>query len=237
METLRSYSAGGRFRYEFSRYGSLRLGYVYRQGQYGFVRTNAATAIHDIDVGVDYDRPLSLTRRTTIDFSTGSSVVTIPVLSLLAEDARQTETQLRIVGEVGVTHEMGRTWRLRLGYNRGVGFAEAFAQPVFADGLNASLNGFFSRRVDFSLNGGFSSGNVGLGAGGASQTSNSSFRTWNLSARSRYALGSMWALYGEYPYYSQDLGSATIVPAGVPPVLERQTIQGGLTFWLPLSRR
>ena len=36
----------------------------------------------------------------------------------------------------------------------------------------------------------------------------------------------MWALYGEYLYYSQDLGSAVIVPTGVPPVLDRQTIQG-----------
>ena len=42
VEALRSYSVGGRFRHGFSRYGSLRLGYVYRQGQYGFVRTNAA---------------------------------------------------------------------------------------------------------------------------------------------------------------------------------------------------
>ena len=80
------------------------------------------TAIHDIDVGVDYARPLSLTRRTTLDFGTGSSVVTMPTLDL-GQEAGATETQVRFVGDVGVTHEMGRTWRLRLGYNRGVGFA------------------------------------------------------------------------------------------------------------------
>ena len=133
---------------------------------------------------------------------------------------------------------MGRTWRARVGYNRGVGFAEAFAQPVFADGITGSLTGFFNRRIDFNVNGGFSSGEVGLGrTAGLSEASNSSFRTWNFSARSRYGLGSLWAVYAEYCYYSQDLGSAAIVPTGVPSVLERQTIQIGLTFWVPLLRR
>jgi hypothetical protein len=47
----------------------------------------------------------------------------------------------------------------------------------------------------------------------------------------------MWAMYGEYLYYSQDLGSAVIVPSGLPSVLDRQTIQVGLTFWVPLLRR
>jgi hypothetical protein len=237
VDTLRSYAVGGRFRHGFSRYGSLRLGYVYRQGQYGYVRTNAATTVHDIDVGVDYARPLSLTRRTTLDFSTGSSIVSMPALDLPTDDSGDSAFQVRVVGNVGLTHEMGRTWKFRLGYNRGVGFAEAFAQPVFNDAFNLSLDGFFSRKLDFSASGGFSSGEVGPDAGGSVRTSNSSFRTWHVSARSRYALGSMWALYALVGNYSQDLGSAVIVPTGVPSVFDRRTVQGGLTFWLPLLRR
>jgi hypothetical protein len=238
VASLRSYGVGGRFRQGISRYATLQLGYVYREGQYGFVRANASTTVHDIDAGVDYERALSLTRRTTLDFSTGSAIVSLPALAVSLDQVGGTELQFRLVGNVGLTHEMGRTWRARIAYNRDVGFAEAFAQPVFADAVTASLTGFFNRRIDLTVTGGFSSGEVGLGRTlRPSDASNSSFHTWNFTARSRYALGSMWAMYGEYLYYSQDLGSAVIVPSGLPSVLDRQTIQVGLTFWVPLLRR
>jgi hypothetical protein len=237
-QALRSYAVGGRFRQGLTRYASLRLGYVYRQGHYNFARGNAFVGVHDIDVGVDYARALSLTRRTTLDFGTGSTIVTIPVIDAAVDPSAITELQFRVVGNVGLTREMGRTWKLRGSYYRGVGFAEAFAQPVFSDSVNASLNGFLSRRVDLSVNGGFSRGDVGLGRTPNGQEAlNSSFKTWTFSARTRYALGAMWALYGEYLYYSQDLGSSFIVPTGVPSVVDRQTIQVGLTLWVPLLRR
>jgi len=238
VEALRSYSVGGRFSQGISRYAWLRLGYTYRQGQYGFTGTSAAVGIHDIDVGVDYNRALSLTRRTTFDLSTGSALITMPLMESPSSVASGTELQFRLVGQVGLTHEMGRTWRARVGYNRGVGFAEVFAQPVVADGVNVSLTGFAARRVDVSVNGSFSTGEIGLGRTlGTLSTSNSSFQAWNVSARTRYALGSMWAIYAEYFYYSQDLGTAVIVPSGIPSVLERQSIQVGLTLWVPLLRR
>jgi hypothetical protein len=238
VKALRSYSVGGRFRQGVSRYATLRLGYAYRQGQYGFTRTSAAVGIHDIDVGVDYNRGLSLTRRTTFDFSTGSALISMPVTELTSSGASGNELQFRLVGQVGLSHEMGRTWRARVGYNRSVGFAEAFAQPIVADGVNVSLTGFASRRVGVSLNGAFSTGESGFGRTlSSASTSNSSFQTWNVSARTRYALGSMWAVYAEYLYYSQDLGTAVIVPSGMPSVLDRQTIHVGLTLWVPLFKR
>ena len=48
----------------------------------------------------------------------------------------------------------------------------------------------------------------------------------------------MWAIYAEYFMISTNrIGTAVIVPSGVPSVLERQTIQVGLTLWVPLLRR
>ena len=141
---LRSYSVGGRFRYGLTRNGSLRLGYVYRQGRRPDRcgrgnRSGRPTVVHDIDVGLDYRRALSLTRRTSIGFSTGSTIVTVPV-----EGSTNGQLQYRVVGDVGLQHEIGRTWLARLAYNRGVGFAEAFNQPVFADGVNLSVSGFLA---------------------------------------------------------------------------------------------
>jgi hypothetical protein len=234
---LRSYSVGGRYRHGVSRYASLRLGYAFREGQYGLTPTTPTTRVHDIDVGVDYARALSVTRRTSIDFSTGSSVVTVPAIDPAGDGREVNEVQLRLVGTVGLLHEMGRSWRLRVAYNRGVGFAEAFAEPVFADGFNASLHGFFNRRTDFSTNGGFSFGDVGLRPDSGISRSGDSFRTWFFSARSQYALGSLWAVYTEYLYYSQDLGATVIVPDGIPATLHRHTMQIGLTFWVPFLGR
>ena len=237
LNGLSAYSVGGRYRYGLSRNAALRLGYIYRKGQYAYAVRDMATAIHDIDIGVDYRRALSFSRKTQLDFAVGSSLVTLPTTI----NSEIGELTYRVVGDVGVSHEIGRTWRARVAYNRGVGFAEAFVQPVFSDAVNLSVTGFFTRRIDFNANAGLAIGDVGLGATGSSSTvpgvSNESFRTWNATARVRFALNSKWAVYGEYLYYSQDFGTAAIVPDGVPPVWDRQTLQFGLTLWFPLSRR
>jgi hypothetical protein len=226
---LRSYSVGGRYRHGMTRYASLRLGYIYRKGSYGFFGDiNRPVAVHDIDVGVDYRRPLSLTRRTTVDFGAGSSIVNTPA-GVLGEPT----LQYRVMADVGLTHQMGRTWSARLAYNRGLGFAEGFAQPIFSDAVTGSLSGFFSRRVDFSASGGFSLGDAGLNTG----TTGRGFKAYSASARVRYALGSRWALFGESSYYKHDLGNVLIVAEGVPPNLDRTTVRAGLTLWFPIVRR
>jgi hypothetical protein len=225
--TLRAYSVGGRYRYGLTRYASLRLGYTYRDGDYSFLTARTSNAIHDLDVGVDYRRALSLTRRTAIDFHAGSAIVNPPMGA-----SQEQPLQYYVLGDLGLTHEMGRTWRARLAYGRGVSFVEAFAEPVLSDGVNTSLTGFFNRRTDFSVAAGMSVGKVGLGA-----EEQSPFRTWNASARVRMAVSPMWAVYAQYLYSYQDLGSAVIVPTGVPSKANRQSLGVGITLWVPLLRR
>jgi hypothetical protein len=225
---LFSYSVGGRYRRGITRYTSLRLGYVYRKADYGFVDDiNRATIVHDIDVGVDYRRPLSLTRRTTLNFAVGSSIVSLPYTA-----TGTTELQYRLVADVNLSHQMGRTWSTTITYNRGVGFAEAFAEPAFSNAVTGSISGFFNRRTDFNANGGFSIGDAGLTTSGGR-----GFKAYNASARLRYALASMWALFAEYSYYKHDLGTVLIVAEGVPQNLNRNSVHAGVTLWLPLLRR
>ena len=228
VRNLRAFSVGGRYRHGLSRDGSLRIGYFYREGRYAASSSGRTTPIHDIDVGVDYGRALSLTRRTTVDFSSGSSIVTLPQ-SATGDAANQLTYRLTL--DAGLTHEMGRTWRARVAYSRGFGFAEAFSEPAFSDSVSGSVTGFLARRVDFSASGRVANGEVGLGA------SQSPFVMWNVSTRARYALSPMWAVYGEASYYSQDLGEAPLVSAAFPPVLDRKSVQVGLTVWVPLVKR
>ncbi|MGH8638675.1 MAG: hypothetical protein ACREUZ_16180 [Burkholderiales bacterium] len=225
LSELRAYSVGGRYRHGITRNASLRMGYVYHDGEYVFTG-GSSIAVHDIDVGVDYRRGLSLTRRTTFDFGVGSALVNPPL-----DVSKTRKLQYRVVGDLGLTHEMGRTWRARLAYNRGVGFVEGFAQPVFADAVNLSLNGFLTRRVDFNAIGGMSVGDVGL------LSEHTAFRTWNVSTRLRMAVTSLVAVYADYLSYYQDLGAAVVVPTGVPSRVDRHSAHVGLTLWVPLLRR
>ena len=104
---------------------------------------------------------------------------------------------------------------------------------MFSNALTGSLSGFFSRRVDFNASGGMSIGDAGVSA----QSTARGFKAYNASARVRYALASMWALFGEYSYYKHDLGDVLIVAEGVPSNLDRNSVQAGLTLWFPLLRR
>ena len=153
VKSLRSYGVGGRYRHGLTRNAALRLGYVYREGAYGVTADRRPSALHDIDAGLDYRRALSFSRRTTLNFGMGSTLSSAPVVAGSASDQTSgPELQYRLVGDVSLTHEMGRTWRASLAYNRGVGYSEAFVQPVYSDGVNAVVTGFFNRRTDFSAN-------------------------------------------------------------------------------------
>jgi hypothetical protein len=183
--------------------------------------------VHDIDIGVDYHRPLSLSRRTHFDFGVGSAIVNVPQLP--GVPARR---QFGLLGNALLSHDMGRTWRARLAYNRGAGFPGGFSQAVFSDALTASLEGFLSRRVDFSTNGRFSSGSLASTSQAAA-----GFNQYSASARLRSAITPVLALFGEYAYYHYDLGAAVATAPGVPPQLQRNTVRAGLTVWLPLVRQ
>jgi hypothetical protein len=226
-QDLRSYGIGGRYGYDLTKNATLHFGYVYRGGQYSEALAEAPTVVHDIDAGVDYHRPLSLTRRTRVDFSVGSTIVSSP-----ESQSSDTTRQFRVVGTAALSHDMGRTWRARLSYNRGAGFAGGFNQPVFADAAIASLEGFFSRRLDFHTQGGFSYGSVGR-----SSIAQNGFRTYTATARLRAALNPVLAVFGEYFYYKYELGADVATVTGVPLNLDRNSVRLGLTVWLPLVRR
>jgi hypothetical protein len=223
---LQAYGIGGRFNRELSRTATLRLGYTFRKGQYDYSSSARSTIAHDIDAGIDYHRPLSFSRRTRLEFGFGSTIINAPI-----ENSLDQALQYRVVGNAGLSHDMGRTWRARLGYNRGVGFVAALGAPVFSDGVIGSLDGFVNRRIDLHLSGGASVGDVG-NAGGGTRTQN-----YTGTARFGVALNRGWALFGEYLYYDYQLGANVAVVSGVPLSLNRNTARVGVSAWLPLLKR
>ncbi len=227
---LQSYSVGGRYGYDMSRTTTLHFGYVYRSGQYAYTVNSRPAIVHDIDIGVDYHRPLSLTRRTHLDFSVGSSIVSVPDTANPTNAISQ--NQFRVVGAASLSRDMGRTWRAQLTYHRGAGFAAGFNEPLFSNAAVASVEGFFSRRVDFHCEGGFSDGAVGNAS-----SVGSDYRTYNANVRVRVGITAGLAIYSEYLYYSYDVGEDVFTAVGVPQNLDRSSARVGLTLWLPLIRK
>ena len=127
---------------------------------------------------------------------------------------------------------MGRTWRARVAYDRNVGFVEGLRDPVFSDAVNASVDGFLSRRVDLHAGGGLS-----LGDTSGAATTQSDVRTYTGSVRIRSAINQSLALFAEYVYYSYNLGTAVITTPGIPQSLDRNTVRVGITAWVPLLRK
>jgi hypothetical protein len=233
----RSYAAGGRYEYTVSRNATLRLGYVRRQANYLSSADGRPVVVHDIDAGVDYHRALSFSRRTRIDFSVGSAVTTAPLNPDGSAGQQQTagnpgQLQYRAIAKGGLNQDFGRTWKARLSYNRGIGYLEAFRQPILSDAVSLSVGGFFSRRVDFHVNGGVSVGHLGTAASSQNQ-----FHSYTADSRLRFAFASRWAMYGEYLFYDYGAGAAVVLPSGVPPSLGRNSARVGLTWWLPLVKR
>ena len=223
-----SYSVGARFRQGVTRYSKLRLGYTYRDGQLGPIGSTASTTVHDLDTGIDYARPLSLSRRTQLDFNVGSSIVSRP------DDATesQQDLQYQIVGGATLNHQIGRTWRAQLAFNRGVGFVGGFPDLLFTDAVRVSLAGFVNRRVDVSLSGGYSSGRLDV-AGSAAQRGATDVDSYVASSRLQFALTRRLAMVAEHVYYRFQSGSAIQLPTGVAPDVERQVVHAGLTWWIP----
>jgi hypothetical protein len=223
-DDLMSYAVGGRYQHQFTRNMSLRLGYTYREGQYGFVRTDANAAVHDIDVGLNYDRALSLSRRTQFEFAFGSALAQRGV-------ATDTESGLRyhVVGHANLNHEFNRRWRARLAYVRGLAFVEGLPEPMFSDGVNASVTAQLSRRIDFSAQGGYNNGEVG-------ELTSNTLKAYSASTRLRIGLNRFWAVNTEYVFYSYEIGSTVQLPVGVAPFRERSVVRVGLSLWVPFAR-
>jgi hypothetical protein len=217
---LDAQGAGFRFIRGLTRYASLRLGYAYRYGSYGGGPGTDDVRGHDIDLGVDYARALSFSRRTSFSFSTGSSI---------------TETfgvrHFNIVGSAGLRHEIGRTWLAHLAYNRGVGFIGSFAEPVLNDSVGAGLTGLLGRRWSLSFASGYTSGRVGLGGGDGAP---SRFSTTTGSATVQYAFTAMLAAFTQYSYFYYDFPASSALP--LVGRQDRHSVRVGLSLSLPLLR-
>jgi hypothetical protein len=216
--------AGGKWAYALSRDLKLRLGYTYRRAQYG---PSIRPIEHDFDFGVDYVRPLSITRRATMGFTVGPTMVTGP---LSAGALSENRNHYRLIGDAFVSRQTGRTWHARAGYHRGLAYLASIAAPVYNDGATAETGGFLNSRVDVLFSAAYALGSL------AGQSGAGRFTSATGDARLRVGLNHETAAFVEGLFYDYAFDRNLLLP-GLPGHFTRKGVRAGLTLWLPVRSR
>jgi hypothetical protein len=214
---LLSQQAGGGMSLELTRGLALRLGYQYSEGRYSGDR--APFRNHQADIGLRFNRALSLTRRTTFSFGTGSYAT-----------VHEERTRFRAAASARLNHEIGRTWHAALSYNRGMRFIETLLQPVFSDSASLSFGGLINRRLRFDSSAHASLGTVGVAG-------NNGYDTYRGLAGLSMALTRHMAVSLNYSYYRYRFDDGILLPPGVMRDLDRQSVRAQVNMWMPLFQR
>ena len=212
---------GGHARYthEVSRGLGLRVGYAYNEGRYPATAGARTLQWRTWDIGVDYAKALSFSRRTKLSFATGTSAI-----------ADADRTRYYFTGEAHLNHEIGRTWNATASYRRGVDFVEAFSEPFLSDSFSLGFGGMLNRRLQFGSVVGGALGSVGVGTA-------QDYDTYYASATLTYGLTRYISLGTEYFFYRYRFDDTVRLPHGMSPHTNRQGARVYLSLWAPLIHR
>lgn len=216
----------GQLSYQRSRNLGLRVGYHYLTGNVAYGGTVHADE-NRIDGGISYSRPLSASRSMTVVFNVGGSAVDS---SDAPAELHVPDRLLRASADASIDYPFARSWSTRGAFRRGLEFIPGLAQPVYANGVTAGLDGLLHRRVEIGFSGGYSQGRSALSA------ASTQYDTYNASARVQYALNTSTAFNVEYVYYFYDFTGDVLVTSGAPQRLQRNGVRFGLRLLLPAFR-
>lgn len=219
-QSLTDQSIGAMYFHSMGQNLGLHAGYAYRRGNYGLLSLEGRVIQgHDINVGIDYNRPLDRAKRTTFGLSTGSTITVTPL-----------QNYYNVLASAYLNRSLGRTWDVNFDYRRGLQLVEGFERPFFTDTVTLSTGGYIGPRVAADGSFGYTAGGVGFGVFAQG------FGTLTGTGRVRVALARHLALFAEYVYYHYLFDQGTLLPPGVPQGLDRNGIRAGVTVWVPLLK-
>ncbi|MBA2355197.1 MAG: hypothetical protein H0V80_11080 [Acidobacteria bacterium] len=181
---------------------------------------------HDIDVGVDYSRALTIARRTSFSFGTGSNITRRSGQAL----GGPAPAVFNVTGFATLNRAFLRTWNTGLNYGRATSYVEGFNEFGVFDSASAFVGGLFTDRLDGSAGLQYVHGR--LGGGGRDELS-----TLGAGAQLRYGISSNLAAFVSYTYARFGLPDNPQLQASTLAFRpERQGVRVGLTLWLDLLR-
>jgi hypothetical protein len=210
-ERTNGYEVGGTFNSKVARYGGFQAGLIRQVIDRGVTRY----AVHHINIGGNYGRPLSASRRAYYTISGGSA-------------ALQSRSDFRIfaVADAGLSYQFKRSWTGGAHYHRGFTFVDEIAEPLLSDSVVGQLNGLLSRRLQLLASGYFAHGVVGL-TSAASDYQMSGART-----QLRYGLSRIAAIQAEYLFINYRFADSVHLAGGLPSNFNRQILLVGITLTL-----
>jgi opacity protein-like surface antigen len=219
LRDLSTISGGGGLTVGLLKGLDFQIGYRHFDARYSNAGHDEHFRSSTIDVGLAFNRALSLSRRTTLSFNTGTVAVT---------DGQQTRYSL--TGGLNLNYEIGRSWATSVTYARNVGFAETFRQPIFLDSLNLHIGGLLGRRLNFHTDVGAQRGSIGFGI-------NSEFHNYYGSTGLVTRVTRNIGIGVEYSYFQYGYAKGVELPVGLLSKASRQQIRAFLTLSEPLFTR
>jgi hypothetical protein len=208
--------AGGKVTRHVGRFAAWYVGYGLSQAHTEEGSRGVDQRRHDIDVGVDYSRPLAVWRNTTLRVATGTTV--------LAQD-NERRARLSVAARIG--HRFAAQWSGSLDYSRPIEYVVGLVEPLIADAVNITVTGMLPRRIAVSATAGASAGVVGLNNAARYQSYTASLRCTR-----RIAPG----VDAAFEIYDAAYKSSGLVAHGsLPEAFGRRGIRAGLT-WAPGHR-
>jgi hypothetical protein len=183
-----------------------------------------AIGVHNIDVGLNYNRALSIAHRTSFSFGTGSNVTQSSGTTV----GQSTRTRVFVTGFAALRRDFLRTWTASLSYQRGTSYWEGYSTFGVFDGVSLSAGGLFTDRLDASVGVTYTNGSLG-------STLSNRVSTISAGSQLRFALSRNVAMFAGYTFARFDTP-----PYGLPDDVfqtyrpERQGVRFGLTFWTDL---
>ena len=135
------------------------IAFQHREGQFGYA-TSGRSVENGLTAGMQLTRPLSATRNVTFGFGVGSSAVDNHGTGDLAFPGGR---QYLATANVSSGYDFGRSWHAQGSYRRGMEYIAALRAPVFMDGVSVETSGLLSRRTEFRVSAGYSTGAPTIG--------------------------------------------------------------------------
>ena len=138
---------------------------------------------------------------------------------------------MRLIGDVSLLHQMGRTWLLTGAFERGTAFVEGLSAPVFTDAISISTNGFVNDRTDLLASLSYSNGEPSLVSAAPTFATTTANCTGPGLAVLQVGLHIRVTLY-----YFYDFSKIPQLAPELAPRARRNSVRAGLALWLPLHR-
>jgi hypothetical protein len=203
---------------------NVRLKALYT-AQFNHYAATQRITIHTVQLGAEYERPLSKSRRMAVGFTVGPLIEN----SLDFRSGVRTRRQ-GVGGDLTFDRQFSRTWFVRAGAHRGVQFTEVLATPVITNGGTVAVTGRLFGAAYLEASTSYTDGGTFV-FGPAHLT------TYAVDLLARFNLSRTAALFVQGMHYEYVLTDLQPLLSNIPPDLKRNAFRVGVITALPVWRR